>query len=123
MLTLALASFFLSLLAVALIKQRASQQFLDIPNQRSSHTQPTPLRYLVQLGAAGIAIASFGSFPQPRLDTLGMVGIILKILLTLVGMTALINLYNFMDDLDGILAGCSAIQLGFLALYLNQPLI
>ena len=42
LLILSLASFLLSLLAVALIKQRFGQQLLDIPNDRSSHTQPTP---------------------------------------------------------------------------------
>ena len=41
-LILSFASFVISLLAVALIKQRFGQQLLDIPNDRSSHTQPTP---------------------------------------------------------------------------------
>jgi UDP-N-acetylmuramyl pentapeptide phosphotransferase/UDP-N-acetylglucosamine-1-phosphate transferase len=35
------ASFLISLLTVALIRQRFSQHLLDIPNERSSHTQPT----------------------------------------------------------------------------------
>lgn len=35
-------------------------------------------------------------------------------------MTALINFYNFMDGLDGLVAGVSAIQLGFLAIWFNQ---
>lgn len=41
-LILALASFFFSLIAVGTIKKLFSQQLLDIPNQRSSHLQPTP---------------------------------------------------------------------------------
>lgn len=39
---LSLSSFLISLLAVSFIKQRFSQQLLDIPNDRSSHSQPTP---------------------------------------------------------------------------------
>jgi UDP-N-acetylmuramyl pentapeptide phosphotransferase/UDP-N-acetylglucosamine-1-phosphate transferase len=37
-------------------------------------------------------------------------------------MTALINFYNFMDGLDGLVAGITIIQLGFIALIGNQPL-
>ena len=35
-------SFTISLIITFIIKQRFSQQLLDIPNERSSHTQPTP---------------------------------------------------------------------------------
>lgn len=175
LLILSLASFFISLLTVAFIKQRYSQQLLDLPNDRSSHTQPTPrggglgfivgfaltsllaaaigiipwydlsmwlvliplviigilddrqgvsarVRYLVQLGSAGIAIAYFGSFPIPWLDNFSIVGKIVAIALTIIGMTALINFYNFMDGLDGLVAGCVAVQLSFLAFYTNQPI-
>ncbi len=170
-------SFLISLLAVALIKQRLSQHLLDIPNERSSHTQPKPrggglgfiiafaltsslasalqsnfafpnptfvwliltplaiigiiddrrgvpasLRYLVQLVAAVVAIACFGTFPQPWLD-FGTVGAIASITLSAIAFTAMINFYNFMDGLDGLVAGVSAVQLSFLALYLNQPLL
>jgi Fuc2NAc and GlcNAc transferase len=174
-LNLSLASFFISLLTVVLIKQRLSQQLLDLPNDRSSHTQPTPrggglgfiigfaltsllaaafgiipwqdlsmwlvliplavigilddrqgvsasARYLVQLGSAGIAIAYFGSFPLPWLDSLGTSGQIIAIALSIIGMTALINFYNFMDGLDGLVGGCVAVQLAFLAFYTNQPI-
>jgi len=178
------ASFLISLLTVALIRQRFSQHLLDIPNERSSHTQPTPrggglgfilafaatsgivsvfkdhftqfhnqttnpdpatlwliltplalvgtiddrqgvpasLRYLVQLATAGLTVACFGSFPQPWLTSLGTPGTILAIAFTAIGITALINFYNFLDGLDGLVAGVTAVQLGFLALYLNQPL-
>ena len=170
LLVLSLASFLLSLLTVALIKQRFGQQLLDIPNDRSSHTQPTPrggglgfiiafaitsaiapfplslplwlvllpltiigilddrqgvpaaLRYLVQLGAASIAVAAFGSFPLPW-SSFGVAGQISVIALTLIGITALINFYNFMDGLDGLVAGTTAVQLGFLAFYLHQPVL
>lgn len=178
-LSLLLASGFLSFLLVASIRQYLSRFLLDIPNDRSSHTQPTPrggglgfviafaltsvsvafldwqsvgsrdvlsiwaaliplvivgifddrgdvparIRYLVQLGAAGIAIAFYGAFPQPWLTQLGTVGIAIAIGLTLIGMTALINFYNFMDGLDGLVAGVSAVQLTYLAIEINQPIL
>ena len=40
----------------------------------------------------------------------------------MIGITALINFYNFMDGLDGIVGGTSAVQLAFFAWYLHQPL-
>ncbi|WP_017302673.1 MraY family glycosyltransferase [Spirulina subsalsa] len=150
-----------------LIKEYLSQKLLDIPNDRSSHTQPTPrggglsfivaflltftstqlfpnpptlqplplwliltplaligfiddrtnlpasIRYLVQLATAIIAIWHFGPLPLPSL--------IIAIPLTLIAFTALINFYNFMDGLDGLVASLTALQLAFLALYLQQP--
>ena len=176
-LILSLVSFLISLLTVALIKQRFSQQLLDIPNDRSSHTQPTPrggglgfiiafaitsaistaigipsiipylplwfvlvpltiigilddrqgvpaaIRYLVQLFSASLAVAYFGAFSQPWLTSFSIIGQITAIALTIIGMTALINFYNFMDGLDGLVAGCTVVQLAFLALYLNQPIL
>ncbi|HEY9811616.1 MAG TPA: glycosyltransferase family 4 protein [Halomicronema sp.] len=179
-------SFVLSLATVAFIKKRFSQQLLDIPNERSSHKQPTPrggglgfiiafaitslilyllptyfpqlinnqpaipnptflwliltpltivgiiddkqglpvgLRYVIQLSAAAIAVACFGPFPQPWLTQFGTIGTIAAFTLTVIGMTAVINFYNFMDGLDGLVAGTTLIQLGFLAFYLNQPLL
>lgn len=182
---LAIASFVLGILCVGFIKRQFSQKLLDIPNERSSHTQPTPrggglgfiiafaitgtiasvlanyfpqllpsqltspnfgflwliliplavigiiddqrgvpasIRYLIQLTVAGVAIACFGSFPLPWLAHFGLVGQIVAVALTLIGMTALINFYNFMDGLDGLVAGVTAVQLAFLGYYLNQPL-
>lgn len=179
---LSIASFLISLFVVDFIRQRFSQSLLDIPNERSSHTQPTSrggglgfiiafaitsaiasfnnyftqladadlnlivlwlilapltiigviddksdvparIRYLVQLSAAGVAVAYFGCFPQPWLWSLGNAGMLGAIALTIIGMTAMINFYNFMDGLDGIVAGTTIIQLGFLAVYLHQPLL
>jgi UDP-N-acetylmuramyl pentapeptide phosphotransferase/UDP-N-acetylglucosamine-1-phosphate transferase len=40
--------------------------------------------------------------------------------LTVIGFTALINFYNFMDGLDGIVAGVCVVQFSFLAIYLQQ---
>ncbi len=173
------ASGILSFLLVALLKQWFSSFLLDIPNHRSSHTQPTPrggglgfviafgltsaiamafqspwldvaytqqiwalilplviigflddrfdvpagVRYLVQLLTAGVAVVWFGAFPQPWLESLGIFGVIVAMFLTVVGMTALINFYNFMDGLDGLVAGISAIQIAFLAIAFNQPIL
>ncbi|AFZ14327.1 glycosyl transferase family 4 [Crinalium epipsammum PCC 9333] len=184
-LLLSLVSFIISLLTVALIKQRFSRHLLDTPNERSSHTQPTPrggglgfiiafavtsaiytyvvslftpvadklqlipllplwlvyipliavgifddrggvsaiIRYLVQLFAAILAVTAFGSFPWPWLSQLGEFGSILSSLLTIISITALINFYNFMDGLDGLVAGVTTVQLGLLALLLNQPIL
>lgn len=179
---LCLLSFLVSFTTVALIKQRFSQLLLDIPNERSSHSQPTPrggglgfivgfvissaiasslawndplptfsqttlqtflvlwliliplaligivddrqdvpaaLRYLIQIATAGIAVTYFQPFPQPWFMAFGLLGTITAFLLTLIGFTALINFYNFMDGLDGLVAGVSVIQLSFLAVYLD----
>ena len=193
-LVLAIASGLLSFGLVALIKGQFSQWLLDIPNERSSHTQPTPrggglgfaiafamaslmaeialryfpqiihpelldpdvlasfqetalplwcaiaplaivgfwddrhglpsgVRYLVQLAVAGIACLYCGAFPQPWLTEWGVVGQGMAWVLTAIGFTALINFYNFMDGLDGLVAGVTSIQLGFLAIYLDQPIL
>jgi UDP-N-acetylmuramyl pentapeptide phosphotransferase/UDP-N-acetylglucosamine-1-phosphate transferase len=188
LLILSLITLLLSLLTTGWVKHRFSQNLLDIPNDRSSHSQPTPrggglgfiiafasysiltpilssyfpkifpdnllqitdlqqilniwliltplaiigiiddrhnlpasIRYLVQLTAAAIAIFCFGPFPQPWLTSFAIAGQLTAIALTLIGITALINFYNFMDGLDGLVAGVTAVQLGFLAIYLNQP--
>jgi Fuc2NAc and GlcNAc transferase len=163
-------SFILSILAVWFIKKRFSSQFLDIPNDRSSHTQPTPrggglgfiiafalivpfvlpvatllplyitlipltivglvddqqnvtakVRCSVQFLTASIAVWSMGAFAQPWLTNFGFVGQVIAIALTLIGFTSIINFYNFMDGLDGLVGGCSFVQISFLALYLHQP--
>ncbi|KAM3095910.1 MraY family glycosyltransferase [Phormidesmis sp. 146-12] len=177
-----IASGLLSFLLVALIRNYLSSYLLDVPNDRSSHTKPTPrggglgfviafaltsaalpfltnsehsilkptdalhiwsvllplaivgivddrysvpsaIRYLVQLMSASIAVFWFGAFPQPWLTPLGLAGTIVAVVLTIIGMTALINFYNFMDGLDGLVAGVTVVQLGFLAIELNQPIL
>jgi len=79
-------------------------------------------RYGVHLVAAALAIYYFGPFPLPWLMAWGSPGQLLALGLTLLGLTALINFTNFMDGLDGLVAGVSVIQFAFLALYLDQPL-
>ncbi len=163
-------AFLISLVSVWLIKTRLSKQLLDIPNERSSHTIPTPrggglgfiiafaitlplllppahllpiyliltplvvvglmddrqgvpssIRYLVQIMTASIAVYYFGAFAQPWLTNGGFFGSVVAIGLTLIAFTAIINFYNFMDGLDGLVAGCSLVQVVFLAVYLQQP--
>jgi Fuc2NAc and GlcNAc transferase len=172
------STFFASLFAVGFIRSKFQQQLIDIPNERSSHTNPTPrggglgfiiafaiallinqiltpspipgiqpinwlilipliivgivddwrsvsarIRYLVQLSVATIIVYQYGAFPQPWLSQLGTFGDGIAILLTVIGLTALINFYNFMDGLDGLVAGVTAAQLSFLALWLNEPVL
>ena len=166
-------SFAIAIALTALLRQRFQSQFIDIPNHRSSHTQPTPrggglgfivafaitsviayftldladlfplgfiltplaivgflddrgnvpalVRYIVQLSAAIMAVASFGFMTIPGLEYFGMGREIVGIALTIFGMTALINFYNFMDGLDGLVASVSVLQLTFFAFYLQQP--
>jgi Fuc2NAc and GlcNAc transferase len=79
------------------------------------------VRFSVHCLTASIAIWSMGAFAQPWLTNLGFVGQVIAISLTLIGFTSFINFYNFMDGLDGLVAGCSFVQISFLALYLHQP--
>ncbi|MDJ0704401.1 MAG: glycosyltransferase family 4 protein [Leptolyngbyaceae cyanobacterium MO_188.B28] len=178
LLTIVGLTFTLSKLSVNLIRKYLQNQLLDIPNERSSHTRPTPrggglgfiiafaiafaitqaaapnltvgippllwptliplvaigmlddwrslssgVRYLVQLSVAVAVVNNCGPFPVPGLDKLGAPGLWLAVGLTVIGVTALINFYNFMDGLDGLVAGVSAVQLGFLALWLQQPVL
>ncbi|WP_072622927.1 MraY family glycosyltransferase [Spirulina major] len=169
-------SLILALSVTGWLRSQFQIQLLDIPNDRSSHTQPTPrggglgfivafllmissmvafdralllevvelwavllplaiagflddrynlparVRYLVQLGAAAIAVYAFATLPIPGLSGLGSVGQWVGFGVTLIAFTAIINFYNFMDGLDGLVASVTALQLGFLAVYLQQPL-
>jgi Fuc2NAc and GlcNAc transferase len=42
-------------------------------------------------------------------------------LVSVIGFTALVNLYNFMDGLDGLVAGTSVAQFAFLAVFTGRP--
>jgi len=154
-------SFGASLLLTAFVRRYALQHVLvDIPNARSSHTNPTPrggglaivviwflvlailiflrrfdewvglallgggvavaavgwlddrrglpagMRATVHVLAAGWAVWCLGGFPSLDLGVavvpLGMGG---GSLLAVVGLVWLINLYNFMDGIDGLAAG------------------
>lgn len=80
---------------------------------------PSGLRYGVQLAVAIFAVIHYNVFPFP-FDHLGLTGIIMATILTVIGFTALINFYNFMDGLDGIVAGVCVVQFSFIAIYLQQ---
>jgi UDP-N-acetylmuramyl pentapeptide phosphotransferase/UDP-N-acetylglucosamine-1-phosphate transferase len=82
------------------------------------HNLPASLRYAVQLGVSLIAVFYISEQPW---EPLGLVGSAIALILTPIAMTAFINFYNFMDGLDGLVASVTAVQLGFLAIYLNQP--
>jgi Fuc2NAc and GlcNAc transferase len=169
-------TFCLSCVCVNLIRKKLRKQFIDIPNDRSSHSVPTPrgggmgfiiafstalilghlcipqviplnatfvlvalipligigiiddwcsvssiVRYLVQLSVSTLIVSHYGAFPQPWLMPLGIPGHWIALALTVIGITALINFYNFMDGLDGLVAGATAIQLSFFAIWFNQP--
>lgn len=162
--------------AVNWVRLHLYQQFMDIPNARSSHVQPTPrggglgfiaafipaliiynllfasqmptlpwgiwasflplitigllddcknlsasLRYCIQLSVSFLLVWQVGSFPQPWLESLGIVGNGVAFAITVVGLTAAMNFYNFMDGLDGLVAGCCFVQAIYCAVYLNQP--
>jgi UDP-N-acetylmuramyl pentapeptide phosphotransferase/UDP-N-acetylglucosamine-1-phosphate transferase len=162
------------LFVVGFIQAKFKTHLLDIPNERSSHTQPTPrggglgfviafaaiglissllqpnsialsslslvliplviigfiddrrgvpapIRYCVQMFAASVAIYNFGAFNFPFLPNLNTLGSTVAIALTIFCITAAINFYNFMDGLDGLVAGCSVVQLAFLGFYLDRP--
>jgi UDP-N-acetylmuramyl pentapeptide phosphotransferase/UDP-N-acetylglucosamine-1-phosphate transferase len=168
----------LSWATVGLLRRWFLERLMDIPNERSSHTRPTPrggglgfivgfaiaallagmlspsllagipplvwwalvplvligilddwrdvpssLRYVVQLGVAIGVVSLCGAFPMPWLAPLGAAGGGLAFAITVVGFTALINFYNFMDGVDGIVAGVTAVQLSFLALWCQQPVL
>ncbi len=183
LIVLLIISFLISLSTTGLIKNKFSQQLLDIPNERSSHKQPTPrggglgfviaflfvgivcgilsyyfpdllinnnlnekpllmgliltplaitgiiddkknlsslTRYTVQLLTAILIIINFDYLHTYLLENWSFIGTIIEIIITIIGITAMINFYNFMDGLDGIVAGVTAVQLAFISLYFQQ---
>ena len=148
------------------------RRLLDLPNVRSSHSQPTPRGggvAFVLVAAAASAIAWLGSAfsAQPTITggwlamvalpflalPLAVVGFLddrhnlsaglrygvqlatallvilasplplpwLALPLLLIAATAVINFTNFMDGLDGLVAGCMAVALAAVALRLAAP--
>tara|TARA_R110002072_G_scaffold168861_7_gene322538 strand:+ start:2149 stop:3159 length:1011 start_codon:yes stop_codon:yes gene_type:complete len=177
---LVLASTALAALGLTALTRRLAlnSSLLDVPNDRSSHTTPTPrgggvgfvgafylavlvdsyllggqlagangvaivlltlplavvgflddrghvsagVRYLIQLGVALGTIWHLGPAHVPWPEAFAPVQTYLSVGLAAFFLTALINFYNFMDGLDGILAGCVAVQLVAFAFLLKQPL-
>jgi Fuc2NAc and GlcNAc transferase len=172
---LAAIAFILSLALVKLLIGQFQQKLIDLPNERSSHTRPTPrggglgfilsfytilgfsnflnpspqpisnliwlsllplvvmgfiddwknlpasIRYLVQISVAAIAVTQLGAFPLFPDQTSHLFLNLGAIALTTIGMTALINFYNFMDGLDGLIAGTAIVQLSVCAIWSNNP--
>ena len=75
------------------------------------HNLPASLRYGVQLATALVLIL-VSPLPLPWL----------ALPLLLIAVTAVINFTNFMDGLDGLVAGCMAVAIGALAIALAAPL-
>lgn len=154
-----LISFLAALFATALVRRYALRALLDVPNERSSHTVPTPrggglaigivflaamavlaaagtlpvklalafigggaavmiigwlddhrplsarLRIVVHIVAGIWAVACVGGVPEFTVGrhvlSLGWLGHVLAV----VGVVWMINLYNFMDGIDGLAAG------------------
>lgn len=167
-----------SLVLVGGLRYWLYNRWMDIPNERSSHTSPTPrggglgfivgfaiaglvanqvapsllvamqpgiwwslvplvaigliddwrtvpagIRYVVQLSVALAVVSMCGGLPVPGMAVLGEAGDWLAFALNVIGVTALINVYNFMDGLDGLVAGVTAVQLSFLALWYPLPVL
>ncbi len=74
------------------------------------HNLPAGLRYGVQLATALLVILA-SPLPLPWL----------ALPLLLIAVTAVINFTNFMDGLDGLVAGCMAVALAAVALRLAAP--
>lgn len=79
-------------------------------------TPPLPLRLMLQVLAATVAIIGIGSLKSidfPHLGTLGLG--VLSVPISLLWIVAVTNIYNFMDGIDGLAAGQGVIAGGFLA--------
>jgi len=74
------------------------------------HNLPASLRYGVQLATALLLIL-VSPLPLPWL----------ALPLLLIAATAVINFTNFMDGLDGLLAGCMSVAIGAVAIALAAP--
>lgn len=173
-----LVTFSLSLLCIYFLRRSLTTHLLDVPNERSLHSQPTPrggglgfilafipvalwgqfssrylttafsnltwvaliplvligvmddwkdlsakLRYLVQLSVSSLIVWQCGPFYHPWMTSLGTIDHFVAMATTVIGLTALINFYNFMDGMDGLLAGVSAVQLVFMAIWSDEPIL
>ena len=77
---------------------------------------PAALRYCVQLATALVVLLL-----SPLLDGLNGINLTMSPLI-LIAVTAVFNFTNFMDGLDGLVAGCMAIVLTAAALTLQAPM-
>lgn len=77
-----------------------------------------PVHLFVGLGAC----LAFGPVPLPFSHNLGTAGAAINWGVSILGVAALINFYNFMDGLDALVAGCTFIQLLFFTFMADQLL-
>ena len=86
------------------------------------HNLPTSWRYGVQLLTAAL-ILGFSPLVQ-RLGlpfASGSLLLLADVVLLAIAVTAVINFTNFMDGLDGLVAGCMAVSIAALAIVLDAP--
>jgi UDP-N-acetylmuramyl pentapeptide phosphotransferase/UDP-N-acetylglucosamine-1-phosphate transferase len=75
-------------------------------------------RYLTQLGVATALVSQSNGFRGFAVAS-GSIADWLLLGVCVIGTTALINFYNFMDGIDGLVAGIVVIQLSFLSVWAN----
>ena len=175
---LVVVAFFLALLLTWVIRQYARQHLLDIPNQRSSHQQPTPRggglaivlgffaalslavltdtlqacvlqlfgaslmiaaigfwddhqalaarwRILVHIGAAAGALLIMPGLPALQIGAHSIEPGVIGWILALLFLVWMLNLFNFMDGIDGLAASEAvyiATALGGFMLVIEPPL-
>lgn len=170
------ASALASFVATWFMVRRGRRMFLDVPNDRSAHSTPTPrgggiafvgvffvaatvyglfaktdlradcrwipiavlplvlvgvvddlrglaplLRFIAQMLTACLIVILLG---QPLPTFIGQFGVWTTALLTVavtIPIAAVINFANFMDGLDGLVAGVSLIQVAFIGWFLDVP--
>jgi len=83
---------------------------------------PALLRYFVQLLTSVFIIFSSQLVLQTLFSSLGLVVFLLSFFILVIFVTAVINFTNFMDGIDGLVAGCMALALTSAAIYLSAPL-
>jgi len=83
---------------------------------------PLVLRYVVHLLTASLCLGLSPLLQRSGLFSLPISPLYLSLcLFLLIAVTAVINFTNFMDGLDGLLAGCMAVTIAALALALDAP--
>ena len=168
---LMIASFLISFCTVLFLRVFLKRQLLDIPNERSSHTDPTPrgggigfifaiigvslffssgwssslttpgylfLFALIPLALVGLIDDFSAVSPKFKFSFQCLAGLLVLVLLpeinplnapilvylpfALLFFLTMANFYNFMDGIDGLVAGCALVQLIYLGFVFSSPL-
>lgn len=86
------------------------------------HNLPATWRYGVQLLSAALILGFSPLVQRFSLSVaFGSLLLIPVVLLLVIAITAVINFTNFMDGLDGLVAGCMAVNIAALAIALEAP--